>query len=228
MAMPIAILLSGGGSNLQAFIDCIEQGKLDAEIKVVISNKADANGLARAKEYGIPCEVVSHNDYPTREDFDARLVEIIRGTGIDADTGCVVLAGFMRILTDVFVGAFSGRIINIHPALLPSFTGADGQGDADTYGVKLAGCSVHFVTLEMDSGPIIIQGAVPAYPTDDRDALAKRILAVEHRIFPQAVQWFAHDRLSLMGRKVYLEPIGLELAPPTQGVLVNPPLEEGF
>jgi len=234
MPLPIAVLVSGGGSNLQSIIDRVEQGVLDVDIKLVVSNKAGAYGLERAKKHNIPHTVLLHTDYASREAFDADMVKAINEAGVDA-SGAVVLAGFMRIITPVFLSAFEDRVINIHPALLPSFPGAHGQADAAGYGVKISGCTVHFVDEKADHGPIIIQAAVPALPGETGDGLGPRILRLEHRIFPQALQWLAEGRLELDGRFVRLKPAGNPLADqPLADVeqetraLVWPPLEQGF
>jgi phosphoribosylglycinamide formyltransferase-1 len=221
----VAVLLSGSGSNLQSLIDAVQAGKLDADIRLVISNRSDAYGLERARKAGIPAVVVRHTDFPTREEYDAEMVRIIREHQAEA----VVMAGFMRIVTPVLLGAFPGKVVNIHPALLPSFPGAHGQSDAADYGVRFSGCTVHFVDDKMDHGPIIIQAVVPSLPDDDADSLGARILRMEHRIYPQAVQWLAQGRLELRGRKVMLhngksEP---DAARDAQGwYMVHPPLED--
>jgi phosphoribosylglycinamide formyltransferase-1 len=228
MALPIAVLLSGSGSNLQSLIDRIEAGILDARIVLVLSNNPGAYGLERAKNHGIPALALPHGEYASRETFDGVMVKAIRAAGAQA----VVLAGFMRMLTSSFLSSFPGRVVNIHPALLPSFAGTHGARDAADYGVKIAGCTVHFVDEIMDHGPVIIQAAVPALASDDGDTLARRILALEHRIYPQAIQWLAKGRLALTDRKVHVAP-----PPPGQAVppaeppalaLVSPPLEMGF
>jgi len=198
MSLPIAVLISGSGSNLQAIIDSIEIGRLDARIEIVISNKPDALGLERAKKHGLPCRVVPHDLYPVRTDYDAELIKFIRESGAQA----VVLAGFMRILTPVFIRAFKNRILNIHPALLPAFPGVSGQKQAAEYGSRISGCTVHVVDEKMDNGPIVVQAAVPCPSGDDLSDIRNRILAFEHRIYPQAVQWLAQDRLRVTGRKV--------------------------
>lgn len=223
MALPIAVLLSGSGSNLQAIIDRIEAGVLDARITLVLSNKPDAYGLTRAKNHNIPHLCLEHAKFPDRAAFDTAMVRAIRESG----TQTVVLAGFMRMLTPGFLAAFPGRVVNIHPALLPSFPGVHGQRDAADYGVTLAGCTVHFVDEIMDHGPVIIQAAVPAYPEDDGDTLGARILKFEHRIYSQAIQWLAAGRLRIEGRKVKVAgaPVGKAVV---DGGIVNPPLEEGF
>lgn len=226
MSLPLAVLVSGSGSNLQSIIDKIESGALDARIKLVLSNKPDAYGLERAKKHGIPTLSASHKDFSSRDDFDLFMVRQIQDAGATA----VALAGFMRILSKPFLDAFPQRVLNIHPALLPSFPGAHGQGDAADYGVKLSGCTVHFVDELMDHGPIVIQAAVPALANEGRDALAARILALEHRVYPQALQWLATGRLRVEDRHVrLLDPsTPVALAPVSGAALVNPPLEEGF
>jgi phosphoribosylglycinamide formyltransferase-1 len=224
MSLPIAVLISGSGTNLEAIISAIDAGRLDARITVVIASTPDAYGLERAKVHGLTARVVHHAAYPSREAFDAALVAAINESGAEA----VVLAGFMRILTSTFTSAFAGKILNIHPAILPSFSGINAPAKQADFGVQLAGCTVHFVDEKMDHGPIIIQAVVPAYPDDDGDTLGKRILKYEHRIYPQAIQWLAQGRLEIRGRKVVVKDVGTPLAVLGNGVLINPPLEEGF
>ena len=161
--VPIGVLISGGGTNLQAIIDAIEAKNLDAKIRVVLSNKADAYGLARAKQHGIATEVLDHKSFASREDYDQAVVDVLRARGVEL----VILAGFMRLLSPVFIKAYSNRIMNIHPALLPSFPGLHVQKKALEHGVRFAGCTVHFVNEECDEGPIIIQAVVPVYPDDN-------------------------------------------------------------
>jgi len=223
---PVAVLISGSGSNLQAMLDRAAAGVLAADIRLVLSNRADAYGLARAAKCGIPTAVVEHGAYPCREAFDAALLAAIQACGAEA----VVLAGFMRMLGHGFVSAFEGRILNIHPALLPSFPGVHGQPDAARHGVKISGCTVHFVDEKMDHGPIVIQAAVPAHAGEEGKALGGRILSLEHRIFPQAVHWLCAGRLRIEGRHVHLSPADVPLADMTGfgPCLVNPPLEQGF
>jgi phosphoribosylglycinamide formyltransferase-1 len=224
MPLKLAVLVSGGGSNLQSIIDRIEEGALDAEIRIVLSNKADARGLERARKHSIPAMAIEHAAFPSREAFDAEMVRAIREAGADT----VALAGFMRIITPVFLEAFPGRVVNIHPALLPSFPGVHGQGDAAAYGVRISGCTVHFVDEKMDNGPIIIQAAVPALENDDGESLGARILRLEHRIYPQALQWLAEGRLAVSGRQVRLASSERALAELKMPALVHPPLERGF
>ena len=181
----IVILISGRGSNMQAMVEA------GLPVAAVISNRADAAGLAYAAGHGIATAIVPHRDYATREAFDAALAQAIDGFRPDL----VVLAGFMRILTEGFVLRYQGRLLNIHPSLLPAFPGLDTHARALAAGVKLHGCSVHFVTAELDHGPIVIQAAVPVLPHDDAAKLAARVLAQEHRVYPQAVRWFLEGKL---------------------------------
>jgi phosphoribosylglycinamide formyltransferase-1 len=216
--VPIAVLLSGGGTNLQAIIDAVEAKRLDAKIQLVLSNKADAFGLVRAQNHGIPTEVLDHKAYPSRDAYDQAIVDLLRGRGVEL----VVLAGFMRLLSPVFIKAYSNRIMNIHPALLPSFPGLHVQKKAVEHGVRFSGCTVHFVNEECDEGPIIIQAVVPVFPDDTEEILAARILTQEHRIFPRAIQLYAEGRLLVSGRRVLVE----GLTKDESHVLVQPPLAE--
>jgi phosphoribosylglycinamide formyltransferase-1 len=197
----VAVLVSGSGSNLQAIIDASERGEIPCRVGTVISNKPDAYGLVRARKHGIPTEVISHKEFPSREEFDGQLVEIIRKSGAEL----VCLAGFMRVLTPVFVRAFPNRILNIHPALLPSFPGTHGPGQALRHGVRFSGCTVHFLDEGVDTGPIIVQAVVPVYDDDTEDTLAARILVQEHRIYPMAIRLFFQGRLKVEGRRVRVE-----------------------
>ncbi|HMF49398.1 MAG TPA: phosphoribosylglycinamide formyltransferase [Candidatus Saccharimonadales bacterium] len=215
--VPIGVLISGGGTNLQAIIDAIEAKDLDAEICVVLSNQADAYGLARAKQHGIATAVLDHKSFASREDYDQAVVDVLRARGVEL----VILAGFMRLLSPVFIKAYSNRIMNIHPSLLPSFPGLHVQKKALDHGVRFAGCTVHFVNEECDEGPIIIQAVVPVYPDDDEATLAARILKQEHRIYPRAIQLYAEGQLHVTGRKVLVDGLTRDESP----VLVLPPLE---
>jgi phosphoribosylglycinamide formyltransferase-1 len=197
----LGVLASGGGTNLQAIIDRCREGKLAAEVVLVLSNKPQAGALQRARSCGIPAVVVDHRHCPDREAFDRRMVDALRQAEVDL----VILAGFMRILTPVFLSAFPQRIMNIHPGLLPAFPGIDAQRQALEYGVKLAGCTVHFVDPGVDTGPIIIQAAVPVLDDDDESSLARRILEQEHRIYPRAIQLYAEGRLRIEGRRVRID-----------------------
>ncbi|MEK7689347.1 MAG: phosphoribosylglycinamide formyltransferase [Deltaproteobacteria bacterium] len=194
----LGVLVSGSGTNLQAIIDAVSAKRLSAAVKVVISNKPDAKAIERAKKHHIPSFIVQENRFSSKEDYDTHLVEILKANSVDL----VILAGFMRLLTPVFIRAFPMRIMNIHPALLPSFPGLNVQKKALEYGVKFSGCTVHFVDEAVDAGPIIIQAVVPVYDNDTEETLAKRILKEEHRIYPQAIQFFAEGRLEVKGRKV--------------------------
>jgi phosphoribosylglycinamide formyltransferase 1 len=199
--LKLGILISGSGSNLQSIIDNIEKDALKATIKIVISNNPKAFGITRAQKHGLPVAVIKHEDFRTRDNFDAELIRILNSHEVDL----IVLAGFMRILTSDFLRAFPRKIINIHPALLPSFPGIHGQKKAFEYGVKFSGCTVHFVDEDIDSGPIIIQGVVPVLEDDTEESLAERILKEEHRIYPQAIQFFAAGRVTISGRKVQIK-----------------------
>ena len=179
----IGVLISGQGSNLQAIIDAIADGGLDAEIAVVVSNNPSAPGLERAKQAGIETQYIDHKGYVSREQFDLAVVDELK----KRDVALVCLAGFMRLLSAEFVKAFPNRILNIHPSLLPAFPGLDGQTQAWNYGVKVSGATVHVVTPELDAGPIVLQAIVPVRNQDTSDTLAARILVEEHRIYPQAV-----------------------------------------
>jgi phosphoribosylglycinamide formyltransferase-1 len=183
----IVILISGGGSNMAAIVRAAEQerwaARFDARVAAVISNKADAGGLAHARERGIPTAVVPHQDFASREDFDAALAR-----AIDAHSpSLVVLAGFMRILTPGFVTRYAGRLLNIHPSLLPAFPGLHTHQRAIEAGCKVAGLTVHQVTVELDHGPILAQAVVPVLPDDTAASLAERVLVHEHRVYPQAI-----------------------------------------
>ncbi|MDX1482537.1 MAG: phosphoribosylglycinamide formyltransferase [Woeseiaceae bacterium] len=186
------VLISGGGSNLQAFIDAVADGSLELDIRAVISNVADAFGLERAAQAGIPTAVLDHRDYPDRAAFDAALADTVDASNPDL----VILAGFMRILTAEFVNRFEGRILNIHPSLLPKYPGLDTHRRALEAGDSEHGVTVHYVTAELDGGPRILQGRVPIREGDDAARLAARVLAVEHRIFPAAVRLIAAGRLT--------------------------------
>lgn len=193
----IVILISGRGSNMQAILEA----SLPVEVAAIISNKPQAKGLEIAADHGIATAVVDHRQHASRELFDAALAEIIDSFKPDL----VVLAGFMRILTEGFVNRYQGRLINIHPALLPAFPGLDTHEKALQEGVRIHGCTVHFVTPTVDHGPIVSQAAVPVLPGDTPDTLAARVLEQEHLIYPEAIRWFAEDRLRLEQDKVKLD-----------------------
>ncbi len=188
----IVILISGRGSNMQALLEA----NLPCRVAAVVSNRADAPGLAIAEQHGIATQIVAHRDYSDRESFDAALAAAIDRYQPDL----VVLAGFMRILTPAFVARYQGRLINIHPSLLPAYSGLDTHARALKDGVKIHGCTVHFVTSDLDHGPIIIQAAVPVLMDDTPTTLAARVLHEEHRIYPQAIRWFCNNQFKLNER----------------------------
>ena len=204
-ALRVAVLASGRGSNLQAVIDAIEAGTVQAKIVAVISNKKDAPALERATRHGLSALFVDPKPYAgrpdSREAYDRELLDLLKQHDIEL----VLLAGYMKIVTRVLVEAFMSRMMNIHPSLLPSFPGLDVQKKAIDWGCKLAGCTVHFVTEGVDEGPIILQAAVPTLDDDTPDTLATRILEQEHKIYPRAVQLFADGRLRVEGRRVFIE-----------------------
>lgn len=192
---PIAlgVLVSGSGTNLQAILDAVRDRKLDARVAVVVSNVEGAVAVERARSAGIPAVIVDHTRFADRSAFDAAVVERLRDHGVEV----VVLAGFMRLLTPVLLDAFPMRIVNVHPALLPAFPGVHGVRQALAYGVRVAGCTVHFVDRGTDTGPIIAQTAVPVLDDDDEATLAARILEKEHELLPRVLQWIAEERVSV-------------------------------
>jgi len=191
----IGVLLSGSGTNLQALIDA------GLELSVVISNRPKAYGLERARAAGVPAVHIGHRKFASRELFEEALTATLREHGVE----WVACAGFMRILTPSFLNAWSQRVLNIHPALLPAFPGVDGQGQAHAYGVRIAGATVHFVDAGTDTGPIVAQAAVPVLPEDDREALQQRILAKEHRLYPMCLRMAVEGRLRIDGRRVEVD-----------------------
>ena len=196
--LKVGVLISGRGSNMAALLEAARTPGYPAEIAVVVSNVASAGGLETARAAGIPAVAISHRDFPDRESFDRAVsAELERH-----DVGLVALAGFMRIQSPWFPARWKDRIVNIHPSLLPSFPGLHVQQQALDAGVRLSGCTVHFVTAELDAGPIIAQAAVPVLPDDDADRLAARILRQEHRLYPEVVRWFAEGRLQVEGSRV--------------------------
>jgi phosphoribosylglycinamide formyltransferase-1 len=211
----LGVLVSGSGSNLQAIIDSIESGRLHAEIAVVISDKPDAFALKRAKKHAIATSVAVSKDFPNREAFDAELVRVLKENQVEL----VALAGFMRIVTPVLIKAFPMRIMNIHPALLPSFPGLHVQKKAIESGARFSGCTVHFVDEGVDTGPIIIQAVVPVHDDDTEETLSARILKEEHRIYPYAIRLFSEGRLEVKGRRVLVKD-----HPKVEGTLENPPV----
>ncbi len=237
MPFNIAILASGSGSNAQAIFNAISAGHLDARVSLVLCNRPNAGVLEKAAHEKVPTLCLDHTTFPDRESFDAAMVQSLQ----EVSAELIVLAGYMRILTPLFIQSFAGRIINIHPALLPSFIGAHGAADALAWGVKMSGCTVHFVDEKVDNGPIIAQGAVPILPNDDAQSLQKRIQNVEHKLYPQVIQWFAEERISVDNRQVVLAPpqrhkkceittqqSSEKKRAETQPCLIWPPLEGDF
>lgn len=222
--LKLGILASGNGTNAQAIIDKTRASLIDAEICLVCSNNPQAGVLERAQKAGITSIVLQPGDFPNRESYDIGLVKVFQACGTQA----LALAGYMRMLSKAFLAAFPGPVLNIHPALLPSFPGLHGIADTVEYGVKIGGVSVHFVDGEMDSGPLIIQAALGIDAGVTEEELAPRIHALEHRIYPQALQWLCEDRLEIRGRKVYLTGGSRKNIPAPDGCLIWPPLEEGF
>lgn len=197
----IGVLASGRGSNLQAIIDAIEAGKLDCRLAVVVSDRADAQALERARKHGTEAVFIDPKGYPNREGFDRAVLVVL----VEHQVELVCLAGYMRILTTAFVRALSGRIMNIHPALLPSFPGLHAQRQAFQHGVKVSGVTVHFVDEGVDTGPIICQAAVPVREDDTEETLAARILEQEHQLYPRAIRLYAEGRLEVRGRRVHIK-----------------------
>jgi len=194
----IGVLISGRGSNLQAIIDAIAAGRLDARIAVVISNRADAAGLDRARAVGVETLVMPHKAYADRAAYDRALADALKSRGVVL----VCLAGFMRLLGAAFIDEFPNAVLNVHPSLLPAFPGVDGQRQALDHGVKVAGATVHFVTPDLDAGPILLQATVPVLDGDTEEALSARILAEEHRIYPEAIGRVLTGRWRIDGRRV--------------------------
>ncbi len=196
----IGVLISGRGSNLQAIIDAIADGRLNAQIAVVVSNRPDAAGLTRARDAGIEALVLDHTDkskFATREDYDHALVRVLK----ERQVRLICLAGFMRLLTTVFLDAFPDAVINIHPSLLPAFPGTNAQYQAWEHGVKWTGATVHLVTTELDGGPIVLQDTVPVKDSDDVETLAARILETEHRLYPLAIHLLLNGGWRIDGRR---------------------------
>lgn len=218
--LKLAVLISGGGSNLQAIIDACNTADYPAEIVLVFSNQTDAGGLERSRKAGIQSEAISHKGYPGgREAYDEAVSALIEESGADL----VVLAGYLRLVSDSFVSRWKDKLINIHPSLLPSFKGLGVHQAALDAGVKFAGCTVHYVVPEVDSGPIIAQAVVPVLPGDDAGKLAQRILKQEHRIYPQVIRWIAEGRVSVDGKGI----VTVAEAKPAEFAEINPALEPG-
>jgi phosphoribosylglycinamide formyltransferase-1 len=194
----MGVLCSGRGTNLQSILAAVDSGQIPAPVGVVLTDKPDAKALERAEKAGIPHFCVNRKQYADKQAFEEALVEKLRAHGVTL----VILAGFMRILSPYFVQEFPGRILNIHPSLLPSFGGAHAHRDVLAYGVKVSGCTIHIVDEGMDSGPIILQTAVPVLDSDDEDTLAARVLEQEHKLYPRAIELFLNGKLKIEGRKV--------------------------
>lgn len=202
----IGVLASGRGTNLQAIIEAIEEGKIEGRITIVISDNPDAYALKRAKQYNIDTRYINFKEFKNREDYDKEIIKALEEKKIDL----IVLAGYMRIISPDFIKMYKNRIMNIHPALLPSFPGLHAQRQAVEYGVKVSGCTVHFVDEGVDSGPVILQKAVEVSADDTEESLAERILKEEHQIYPRAIQLFSQGRLIIKGRRVFIEEVDLK------------------
>ena len=212
----IGVLASGRGSNFQAVLDAIKAGRIKAEIKVLISDKQNAFALERAKQNGIEALHMAPKKFPSMDEYFMAVASELK----KRDIGLVLLAGFMRIVKKPLLDAFPWKVMNIHPALLPSFPGLHGQKQAADYGAKISGCTVHFVDTGMDTGPVIIQAAVACDAEDTEDTLSERILKYEHIIYPEAVRLFAEGRLEVKGRKVIIKGEN----PPSSDALISPPI----
>jgi phosphoribosylglycinamide formyltransferase-1 len=197
----LGILISGGGSNMESIIKSIKRKKIPINPAVVISNKSDAKGLIIARKLGVKTEVIENKDFKHRLEYDKKIISILENYGVTPNNGLVCLAGFMRIISPEFVKKYKNRIINIHPALLPSFQGLRAQKQAIDYGSKYSGCTVHFVDSGVDTGPIILQAIVKIKKGDTEKSLSKRILKEEHQIYPKAVKLFAEKKIKISGRK---------------------------
>ncbi|MDI6889538.1 MAG: phosphoribosylglycinamide formyltransferase [Thermodesulfovibrionales bacterium] len=213
----IGVLASGRGSNFQSIIDEIESKRLEAEIALLITDNPSAFATERAKKHGIEYLVIRPKEYSSRDDFFAKIAEELK----KRDVGLVVLAGFMRIVGKPLIDAFPNRMMNIHPALLPAFPGLHGQRQALEYGVKISGCTVHFVDEGMDTGPIIIQAAVPVFQDDTEESLSERILRCEHKIYPEAIKLFSEGKIKVEGRMVRIKGYT-----PFDTHIVNPTIKE--
>lgn len=198
MAYRIAVFASGSGSNFQAILDAIAHGELDVQVELLVCDRPNALVMERAKQANVPVFAFRPKEYPNREAYESEILQKLQACGVEL----IVLAGYMRIVTDVLVNAYSGRMINIHPSLLPSFPGVDAIGQALDYGVKVTGVTVHFVDGGLDSGPVIAQRTVEVLEGDGAEELAARIHAVEHELYPEVIRWLSEGRVRLAGRKV--------------------------
>lgn len=197
----LGILCSGRGSNMESIIKAIQRGEINAEIQVVLTDRPDARAIEIARAEGIEAVALDRATYESREAFEQAMIKVLDEKGVTL----VILAGFMRLLSPVFVGHYKGRILNIHPSLLPSFGGAHAHRDVLAYGVKVSGCTIHFVDEGMDSGPIILQASVPVLDDDTEETLAARVLSEEHKLYPRAIALYCDDRLVVDGRKVVIK-----------------------
>lgn len=202
----IGVLVSGSGTNLQAIIEAIEAGKIEGKICIVISDNPNAYAIKRAKKYNIKTQYINYKEFSNREEYDKKIISVLK----EKDCDLVVLAGYMKILTPYFINAYKNKIMNIHPALLPSFPGLHVQKKAIDHGVKVSGCTVHFVDEGLDSGPIIIQQVVEVKDDDTEESLAERILREEHRIYPRAIQLFSEGKLIIKGRRIFIKEVNLK------------------
>lgn len=212
--LTIGVLASGRGSNFQSIIDNINSGYIKARIAVLITDNPKAYAIERAKNNNIDVLVISPKDFPDKDSYYQHIAEMLKSKGVEL----VILAGFMSVVGKTLIQAFPNKIMNIHPALLPSFPGLHGQKQAVDNGVKISGCTVHFVDEGIDTGPIIIQAAVPVYDDDTEDSLSERILRQEHRIFPLAIKLFSEDKITIEGKKVIIK------SKKQDAVIINPPL----
>jgi phosphoribosylglycinamide formyltransferase-1 len=215
--LKIGVLASGRGSNFQAIIDAIEKGYMRVRIMVLITDNPKAYSIERAKKYGIEFIIMQPRNYGDRDEYFRDVSAELNKRGVEL----VILAGFMRIVGKPLLDAYQNRVMNIHPALLPSFPGLHGQKQANDYGVKISGCTVHFVDEGMDTGPIIIQAAVPVNEDDTEETVSERILRLEHKIFPEAIKIFSEGRIEIHGRKIRIKGAAFDESP-----LINPPLSE--
>ncbi len=213
--LTLGVLASGRGSNFQSIIDNINSGYIKARIAVLITDNPKAYAIERAKNNNIEAIIISPKDFPDKDSYYSHIAEMLKSKGVEL----VALAGFMRVVGKPLIKAFQNKIMNIHPALLPSFPGLHGQKQAVEYGVKISGCTVHFVNEGVDTGPIIIQAAVPVYDDDTEDSLSERILKQEHKIFPLAIKLFSEGRITVEGRKVMIK------TKKEEAVIINPPLK---
>jgi phosphoribosylglycinamide formyltransferase-1 len=216
--LKLGVLASGRGSNFQAIIDAIESGRLKASIELLVVDNPEAFAIKRAEQHNIARLFVNPKDFATKDDFFAKIAAELKSKGVEL----VILAGFMRIVRKPLLDAFPMRIMNIHPAILPSFPGLHGQRQAAEYGVRISGCTVHFVDEGMDTGPIIMQAAVPVLPGDTEDSISERILAYEHKVFPEAIRLFSEGRLEVDGRTVRVKPGDTRID--ETAIIVSPPL----